>query len=237
MNRTPIGIVAGSGLELEAILDAVDQVVPFEQLPGLAPSGVPGHPGRFLIGWSGGVSVVLQSGRLHIYEGLSYHDVVRPVEVLAEMGARRIIFTNAAGGLRPEMVPGDLVAVQELRLWPCRRWPGYPSRLNADFTISGCAYEGRYAWVHGPCYETRSEVMALQALGADLVGMSTAPELAHCKALGLKAAVVACVTNNCCVRQRLTHDHVIQTAQTASGKLRALLINFLKHCTHKNRPC
>jgi len=218
-----IGLVWGSGLDLSGILDEVESRLAFENVPGLGTGFVPGHGYDYLRGQCGDRQVVLQRGRRHLYEGLPFEDTVRTVDALAEQGVRTVIFTNVVGGLRPEMEPGVLVAVDGIRLWHFRHWPNQPSRLEPDFAVPGCPHRGEYVWMHGPCYETRAEIRALQHLGGAVVGMSTAPELARCKALGVRAAVVSCVTNNCCRPQVLTHEHVVTNARRASETLVALL--------------
>ena len=218
MTRAAIGIAAGSGIDLGSLLDEVHAEYPFHAWPGLAEGHVPGHACRFVEGNCGGLPVILQCGRLHLYEGFSFEEVVRTVDVLHELGARTVIFTNAAGGLRPEMRPGDLVAADVVRPWRCRL-AALPESITPDFMVSGCDHVGAYHWMHGPCYETRAEVEALRRLSGATVGMSIAPELVRCQALGIRAAVVSCVTNVCGAGEALTHERVIETAGRSSSAL------------------
>lgn len=219
----PIGIVCGSGIDLEDILDTRTSETPFSKFTSIPPVAVEGHPGAFVEGLCGDVSVVLQCGRLHFYEGHPYEDIVSPVDAMYRMGVRTVLFTNAAGGLDPEMKPGDMMAGNSLVLWPFNPWAERPERAETDFTLEGCDHAGAYAWVHGPCYETRAEIAALQKLDAKAVGMSTAPEIIRGQALGMRAGIVSCITNNCLVPQVLTHDHVLDTARRISGRLREIL--------------
>lgn len=221
--RPAMGIVAGSGLALDGVLDEVREMRPFGASPALGDPAVEGHAGAFLMGGCCGIPVVLQQGRLHFYEGFGYAAATKPVDVMRDMGVERIVFTNAAGGLEPAMVPGSLMAVSSVGLWPCRMWPDQPRELELDWVIPGCDTTGRYAWVHGPSYETRAEIGALQRSGGAAVGMSTAPELVRCGELGISAAAISCITNNCCVPRKLTHEHVIKIAATASDRLTELL--------------
>lgn len=214
-----VAVVAGSGLDLRPLLDSVDDERDFASVSGLPAARIAGHPGKFIVGRSEGVRVILQSGRLHLYEGLSFHDATAPVTALYEFGAHTVLFTNAAGGLFPDMQPGDLMAAESIRLWPHQSWDHRPDSLTLDLTPEGCAWRGAYHWVHGPCYETRAEVAALRALGSGAVGMSTAPEVARAQTLGLRTAAVSCITNNCCTPQVLTHEHVLRTAAAASARL------------------
>ena len=227
MSRRPIGLVAGSGIDLLPLLDRVTSEQPFEAVPGLANCTVEGHAGRFVHGCCGHVPVVVQCGRFHVYEGRPILDVARTVDALASFGVHALVFTNAAGGLLPAMEPGDLVAVDRIRVMPCRVWEDPPESIEVDALVPGCARRGMYMWVHGPSYETRSEIRLLQELGGAAVGMSTAPELWRSKALGMRAAVVSCITNNCCRPQVLTHDHVVATASRASQRIVGLLRRLL----------
>lgn len=215
----PVAIVAGSGIELRRLLDTVSEERPFSEFPGLELGVLEGHPRRFVCGTCGPYPIVLQCGRLHMYEGLDYEAVARPVDVLHDLGARSILFTNAAGGLVPGMVPGDLLAVDRVRVWRYGRWDATPGTLFPDFVTPGCDFTGAYQWVHGPCYETRAEIAALQNHRMAAVGMSTAPGLARCQELGIRAGVIACITNSCCHPHVLTHEEVTTVARRSSGKL------------------
>jgi len=225
--RHAVGIVGGSGIDLEGLLDTVQQEQAFHDVPGLRDGSVRGHGHKFLYGSCRGRAVILQCGRLHLYEGWGMDMVCRPVDVMHSLGVGTILFTNAAGGLLPEMKPGDLMAVSRVRLWPYRGWAHAPEFLDPTLIADGCDFVGELQWMHGPCYETRAEIGALQRLGASAVGMSVAPELARCAELGIHAAVISCVTNSCCRPQQLTHEHVIQTAHRASGRLTQLLQDVL----------
>jgi purine nucleoside phosphorylase len=219
MIGSPVGIVSGSGLDLSALLDTVEEHVPFEAIPGLDAGQVAGHRYGFVRGRCGTRPVVLQQGRLHFYEGLDYASVTRTVDALHGFGVDTVIFTNVAGGLLPAMEPGDLVAVDHIIPWRYHAWPNQPRELRPDFIVPGCSHTGAYVWMHGPCYETRAEVGAVQALGGKVVGMSTAPELARCLKWGLRTAVVSCVTNVSHRAEVLTHEHVVLVARHASEKL------------------
>jgi len=218
-----VGIVCGSGLGLTSLLDEVVREQPFNAIPGLAP----GHGYTFVHGLCGPCPIIIQRGRLHMYEGLGYEAVVQTVDAMHRFGVRVILFTNVAGGLLPEMPPGDLLAVKQLKLWRYAPWPSEPETISTDFLVPGCEFTGTYYWMHGPCYETRAEIGALQKLGASAVGMSTAPELARCHELGIRAGVISCITNSCCRPQALTHDHVIAMAQNSSEKLAGIIRNAM----------
>lgn len=219
-----IGIVCGSGIALEEMLDKRTGEVAFEAIPGLAGAGLlAGHERKFVFGNCGGHSLVVQCGRFHFYEGLDYAAVTRPVDFMRSLGVRTVIFTCAVGGLRPGMEPGGLVAIERVRMWPYRAWAGAPEMAVTDFTIAGCDFVGTYQWMHGPCYETRAEIEALQRLQADVVGMSSAPELLRCRELGMRGGIVACVTNSCLRREVLSHNRVVEASARASSRLATIL--------------
>jgi len=231
-----VAVVAGSGLDLTALLDTVARVTDFADCSALPASAVAGHEGRFWEGWSGETPVIVQQGRLHFYEGLDFDTVVRTVDLLFDRGARTVVFTNAAGGLHPGMRTGDLMSVDRVRTWPYRHWPQAPGALDPDFEIDGFDWRGAYHWVHGPCYETRAEIAALRAEKSSAVGMSTAPEMLRAKLLGMRAAAVSCITNNCCTPQKLTHDHVLCAAASASARLCDLLRRALAEGPLRDTP-
>lgn len=220
-----IGVVAGSGLDLEPLLDEREEVVTFEEAFGRGRIGTEGHAGRFVRGTCRGVPLVIQSGRRHFYEGYDFGEVVRPVDFLSRWDVRKVVLTNAAGGLGRTMLPGDLMSVRKLLRWPCRLLPegDYRDTLEPDFVIRGADHEGAYLWIHGPTYETKAEIRALAAMNAAAVGMSTFPEVWACQMLGIETAVISCITNNCLEQQVLTHEHVIATARRASERLREVI--------------
>ncbi|MFP4502628.1 MAG: hypothetical protein ACLFTT_16665 [Candidatus Hydrogenedentota bacterium] len=221
MSALTVGVVAGSGMDLAAILDHVEAARDFAHL-GMGGAAVDGHAGRFLIGRCGGRRVVLQHGRCHVYEGRDAIELLAPLNFMAEQGVSVLILTNAAGALLPELRPGDLVGASEVQPQPCRRI-ALPERLHPDFVLPNCNSTGPYIWVHGPTYETRAEIALLRRLGGAAVGMSAAPELHHAQNLGMRAGVVSCITNNCCRPTKLTHEHVVHTAALTSRRLVALL--------------
>ena len=223
----PVAIVSGSGLNLRPLVDSPAGEIPFSALPGFPNTRLAGHDRSFVAGTCGSTPIILQCGRLHFYEGLPYETVTAPVDYLYAQRVRTIIFTNVAGGLLPDMNPGDLVAVSRLDTWPFVPWPARPESIPASFLVPGCGYTGVYRWMHGPNYETRAEIRVLQHLGGAVVGMSTAPEAQRCRELGIRFAVVSCVTNNCCSTEPLTHRDVVCVAQRSSERLCAHLRDFL----------
>jgi purine-nucleoside phosphorylase len=221
----PIAIVAGSGIDLRPLLDELVETVSFE-MAGVPHGHIVGHSHRFYLGRTGTQEIILQCGRLHAYEGFGLADIVRPLAWLRERGVGAVVFTNAVGALQPAHAPGALLAIDAIHPWAYRRFP-LPDRLQTSFTVPGCDGTGDYVWMHGPCYETRAEIEVLQRTGAVAVGMSTAPELAKALDFGIEAAVISCVTNNCCIPQKLTHDHVVETAARTSIRLCSVLRAWL----------
>jgi purine-nucleoside phosphorylase len=149
-------------------------------------------------------------------------DVRANVDILLDLGANRIIFTNAAGGLQPGLRCGSLLAIDRVATWPCRRWPDAPESLKPTIVIDAEA-RGAYVWVHGPSYETRTEIAAMRQLGYAAVGMSTAPEMARAHELGIESAAISCITNECGGLEKLTHGQVLATACSATARLVSLL--------------
>jgi purine-nucleoside phosphorylase len=242
----PVGIVLGSGLgRLEG--EVADPVtVPFDEVPGYPRTSVAGHAGRYVVGRLGGARVLLQCGRFHAYEGLAPDAVAAPVRVAAALGLRTMIFTNAAGGIRHTLEPGDLVLVEDHVNWmfgsplsgPVRggeeRFPDMSAPYDPE--LRGLARdvalelgerieEGTYAAVLGPQYETPAEVRMLARFGADLVGMSTVPEVLVARALGLRCLAFSVVTNEATGlgQGTLGHEEVMERGRVAGVRLAALL--------------
>lgn len=222
----PIGIVSGSGIHLRPLLDEVLLELPFADVEGVTAAAVAGHEGTFVFGRCGALPVLLQSGRIHLYEGHTLATVTAPVNALHRFGVRTLVLTNAAGGLAADLVPGDWVAADAVLAW---RFQGhaFPARMVPDFIVPGCRAVGTYIWMHGPCYETRAEIGALQQMGGATVGMSIAPEIERCHQLGMRAGVVSCVTNNCTTQESLLHAQVVEAAARASEHLCGLLRDFI----------
>jgi purine-nucleoside phosphorylase len=247
--RPEIALVLGSGLGPAARRLREACAVPFAEVPGLPAAAVAGHKGRLALGEWVGRCVLVFEGRVHYYEGHSWRDVTAPVQTAAFLGARVLLLTNAAGGIRDDLVPGSLMAVCDHIEWTqpyCWRQPGpgalgpqrpspYSPRLLGLLDEAAAASgtsprRGVYAMVTGPCYETPAEIRALRAWGADAVGMSTAREAqAGCDA-GLECAAVSCITNRAAGLSPgpLGHEEVLRTAAAQSERLAYLLEEFLR---------
>lgn len=227
-----VAVVLGSGLA-GAAADFVEAVgVDYAGVPGLASPTVSGHRGRLALGDWHGVRTLVCAGRVHFYEGHDAARVTRLVELAAELGVGKVILTNAAGGIHPDLEPGDLMAIRaHLTLLGPRDWadatpvagPYTPELVKVSQSL-GLA-TGVYAALTGPTYETHAEIRMLRTLGCDAVGMSTAREASAAHARGLRVAAVSCVTNSAAglVPGKLTHSEVEATARRAVGRLAAVL--------------
>lgn len=236
-----VAVILGSGTNVVADRITVSRSLPFADIPGLSATAVAGHRGRVTLGDWAGLRVLVFEGRLHYYEGHSWDQVVRPVHVAHELGARVLLATNAAGGIHPSLGPGDLMAVCEHLRWnvpkpwvqPERPSP-YSPRLLAALNEAARRTDiplrhGVYASLTGPCYETPAEIRALRACGADAVGMSTAREIRAGVADGMECAAVSCITNRAAGLGdgRINHEEVLTNAGAASERLAELLERFL----------
>ena len=244
--RPEAHIVLGSGLGgiAQRMEDAV--AVPFGDLPGFPGTSVAGHEGRFLSGRIEGVPVLLQSGRFHFYEGFGAEIVAAPVRVGRALGAGTLVLTNASGGIRSDLVPGALMLVDDhinLGFQAPLAGPVHPGEARFpdmsrpyDRELMALAEEvalaagirlnrGVYGWVLGPNFETPAEVLALRALGADVVGMSTVPEAIAARAGGQRVLAVSVVTNRAAGLglEALDHEEVMVWGAVAGEKLGVLL--------------
>jgi len=246
-----IGMVLGSGLGPLAEAVEVSREVGFAEA-GLPVSAVPGHAGSFVFGNLAGVSVVLMTGRLHLYEGHDARTVTAGLRWMAEQGAARFILTNAAGTLNPEFRPGGWMMISDhLNLTGTSPLAGadfvdlsaaYDPEWRAEFREAARAagmalHEGVYAGLRGPQYETPAEIRMLRALGADAVGMSTVLETIQARALGLPVVAFSCLTNWAAgiSATPLDHGDVLQTGTQASHALLGLLTRVLEgsHARHR----
>ncbi len=236
-------LVLGSGMGSAIERLSRRQSVPFLEVPGLASPSVPGHEGRLTWGEWAGQPVLVFEGRLHFYEGHPWRSVVAPIQTAAFLGAKVIVLTNAAGGIRDDLQPGALMAIREHVEWTrpdCWRNPNvdaspYSPRLRRLIERAAQArgttlHEGVYAAVTGPSYETPAEIRALKAWGADVVGMSTAREARAACDLGLECTALSCVTNRAAGLSAgpIHHDEVLHTAAAQAGRLTDLLEAFVR---------
>jgi purine-nucleoside phosphorylase len=250
-DASPLGVVLGSGLGAFADQLAGARSIAFTDLPGLPPATIEGHAGRFVAGDLAGVSVLAQQGRLHGYEGHDAATVAFPTRVLGVLGVRALVLTNAAGGVAPELRPGDLMRITDHLNLTARNpltgpneemlGPRFPDlsrayspeladALELAASESGIALQsGVYAQLIGPSYETPAEVRMARLLGADAVGMSTVPEAIVAAHMGIPCCGISCITNQGAgvSKQPLRHEDVVAVARQVETRLLQLLRAFL----------
>jgi purine-nucleoside phosphorylase len=248
-----VGLILGSGLGVIAEGVAWEASIPTADIPGLPRSTVPGHSGRLLLGRWAGRAVVVAQGRSHLYEGYSAEEVTRTVRLLATLGAKALVVTNAAGGITQRMTPGSLMLIEDQVNLQARA----PLRVPVDFaagfdpvpgprgltarpvyapdllaksmraaTVAGVRAErGVLGVALGPSYETPAEIGMLERMGADAVCMSTAAEVAMATSLGVPVAGISCVTNWAAGKspRKLSHEEVVGAVQTVAPALKQLL--------------
>jgi purine-nucleoside phosphorylase len=243
-----VAVVLGSGLG--AFADELSQpvVIPYTEIPGWPPSTAMGHAGKLVLGNLGGLNVAVMAGRAHLYEGRTASEVVYGVRVLHGLGVHSIVFTNAAGGINLSYQQGALVFISDHinlqgsnpligpndnSLGP--RFPDMSEAYSTGYRSIGRQVageleipvtEGVYAAVAGPSYETPAEIRYLRTIGADLVGMSTVPEVIMANYLGMKVLAISCVTNMAAgiLPQKIHHEEVLETGH----RVRETLVRLLK---------
>jgi purine-nucleoside phosphorylase len=245
--RPEIALVLGSGLGgfADEFSDAVK--IPYAEIPHFPRSTAIGHAGNLVIGSVDSIPVAGMQGRVHLYEGYSVKDVSFPVRAFARMGVKAVILTNAAGGIKHEFTQGRLVVIKDhINLQGVnplsgpndeRFGPRFPDMTVAydrrfrEITVGEAnrlgigMYEGVYAALAGPSYESPAEIRYLRAIGADLVGMSTVPEVIAARHSGIRVLGISCVTNAAAgiLDQPLNHLEVLETAQRVKGQFIAVL--------------
>lgn len=243
-----IGLILGSGLG--HLAEAVDGVsIGYERLDGFPHAGVSGHNPKLVIGDLEGRRVAVFGGRAHYYES-GKSDVMRlPLEVLKALGAEKLIVTNAAGSLCPDIPPGNLMLLSDhinfsglnpligeptdSRFVPMTdaHNPDIRAALRAAAEAEGIDLpEGVYAWYSGPSFETPAEIRAIKILGGDAVGMSTVPEVILARFLGLKVAAISTITNMAAGMsdENISHEHTKAMAPLGAAKLEKLLRRALR---------
>jgi purine-nucleoside phosphorylase len=210
----------------------------FAEVASLPATTGHGHRGRIAVGRWHGTPAVVFLGRLHFYEGHSETTVTTPVRVAGDLGVRRLILTNAAGGVHPSLRPGSLMAIRgHIKLVGGTAWRSLAAGASVRTPYSARLLEqmpgllaGVYAALTGPCYETPAEIRAMAACGADAVGMSTAMEAEAAAELGMEIAAISCVTN-CAAglgTEALNHAEVLVNAKLAVEHLAELLTKLIK---------
>jgi purine-nucleoside phosphorylase len=242
-----VGIILGSGLGGLTGLVETEAAIPYDKIPNFPRSTVEGHAGKLIFGKLSGVPVVMMAGRFHYYEGYSMEEVTFPVRMMKALGCESLIVSNAAGGMNPDYRVGDIVLIKDhINLQPEhplrgindeRLGPRFPD-MSEPYSLSfielakliaedeGIEVKtGVYAGVQGPTFETRAEYHWLHTIGADLVGMSTVPEVIVAIHSGMKVFGASIVTD-IGIREELnviTHEEVLAAANAAAPRLARLV--------------
>ena len=252
-NQKPtVAIILGSGLG--ELADEVENKIEinYTDIPNFHKTTVLGHAGRVVYGQIKNVNVIVFQGRFHAYEGHPIEDVVLPIRVIAKLGCRDVIITNASGGINTNYSPGELVCITDhinmTGMNPLigtndeEDGPRFPDMTEAYSrslleTVNKAAEiediklaSGVYAGLLGPTYETPAEIKMLSVLGADLVGMSTVPEVIAANHIGLNVLAVSCVTNMAAgiSKEKLSHEDVKVVAHKAIKKFKTLILKTVE---------
>ena len=247
-----MAVVLGSGLGtfVEQIEGGIK--IPYSEIAGFPTSAVKGHAGNLVFGKVGGHDVVAMQGRVHYYENGDMQRVTLPTRILRLLGAEVLFVTNSAGAIREELEPGTLMLIRDhLNLMGSspligenddRFGPRFPDMSEAyDIglcdLVKGAARdlgialsEGIYAAYHGPAYETPAEVRMARILGADVVGMSTVPEVLVAHHMGMRCVGISCISNMAAgiSKEKLNHQDVVKTAATVSERFVSLMAESVK---------
>jgi purine-nucleoside phosphorylase len=246
-HKPAVGIILGSGLGgvTAALTDKV--TIPYESIPHFAKSTAHGHAGPLVCGLFDGVPVVVMEGRMHAYEGYPLAQITFPVRVVRRLGAELLVVTNACGGLNPQFRTGDLMVIDDhinlmndnplVGINDDRLGPRFPD-MSAPYTPilidqalavarkeNFVAHRGVYVAVTGPNLETRAEYRFLRVIGADVVGMSTVPEVIVAVHAGMKVLGISVITDMCLpdALEVATVEKILAVARSAEPKLRALV--------------
>lgn len=254
--KPSVALILGSGLGdlANEVSDAT--AIPYEEIPHFARSTVVGHAGRLLLGRLANVPVVVMQGRFHFYEGYTPQALTLPVRVMSALGAHTLLVTNAAGGINPAYRPGDFMLISDHINLPGlaganpllgpnderfgERFPPlaraydanlrYLARSVAASMPEVILHEGIYAMVGGPSFETGAELRFLRAVGADAVGMSTAPEVVVARHMGMDVLGISLITNTAtgAENEEVKHEEVLTTADAARERFVALVLGILR---------
>jgi len=248
------GIILGSGLGDFADGLTEKTVIPTSELDGYPVTSVIGHSGKVIFGKSNGVPVLAFQGRIHFYEGHDIRLTALPVWLMKHLGIRKVILTNAAGGLNKQFKVGDLMLISDHLNFMFRnpligknpddfgpRFPDMSDAYSKDLRALAASVAldlkigvqtGVYLGLTGPSYETPAEIEMFRLLGADAVGMSTVPEVIQAAHLGIQVLGISCITNMAAgiTGQKLSHDEVTETGKLVQKKFTDLIKGILQKC-------
>lgn len=213
------GIILGSGLGGFTSEIQQSQIIPYDEIPNMPHTSVAGHDGELIFGIINGHKVVAFSGRFHHYEGFFFEQTAIPVYLAKAMGAQKLIISNAAGAINTSFSVGDLMVIEDVlrgntlisppgsskHAYTHHRWVDEVRQLAAKLGL--VTQQGTYIYAKGPNYETKAEIRAFRRMGADAVGMSTAPELFEAARLKLKTAAISLISNMAAGVSRGTLNH------------------------------
>ncbi|MDR3271604.1 MAG: purine-nucleoside phosphorylase [Peptococcaceae bacterium] len=253
LEETPaLGIILGSGLGRLADLVENPKVIPYREIPNFPVSTVAGHAGQLVFGWVEGKYVMVMQGRFHFYEGYDMAEVTYPVRVMQALGLKGLIVTNAAGGVNFDFKAGDLALITDhlnmLGVNPLRganlsdfgaRFPDMSEAYDVEWRKRAWQtaqemglplQKGVYAAFSGPSYETPAEICYARMMGADMVGMSTVPEVIVANHGGMRVLGISCITNMAAgvLPRKLSHAEVMETAQRIETEFVRFVANVVR---------
>ena len=250
--RPEVGIILGTGLGGLVKEISAEFVIPYEEIPNFPVSTVEGHSGKLIFGELGGKKVMAMQGRFHFYEGYTMQQITFPVRVMKALGVHTICVSNASGGMNPAFEIGEIMIINDhINLFPtnpligkniAELGPRFPDMSEAyDKKLIAKAVEiaktnnikvsqGSYAGLTGPCFETPAEYLYIRRIGADVVGMSTVPEVIVAKHGGMRVFGVSIVTDLGVEGdvQNVSHEEVQQIAKMQEPKMTLLMKELIK---------
>lgn len=249
-NSPTIGIVLGSGLG--SLVECIDiqATLPYGEIPDFPQSSVAGHKGQFVLGSLAGKQVIAMQGRIHYYEGYTMEEVVLPIRVMGCLGVETLIVSNAAGGVNLSFAVGDIMVISDhINMIPNPLIGRNIDELGTRFPDMSCPYdkplrdlafaiadqeqlslrEGVYAALTGPSFETPAEYRFMRTIGADAVGMSTAPEVVAARHMGVRVLGLSLISNlgGTAVASVATHQEVSDAATRAMDKMNRLVCGII----------
>lgn len=251
--KPEVGVVLGSGLGNVMSSVDIESEIPYAEIPGAKGSTVAGHAGKMILGHVGPLPVAVLSGRMHFYEGYEMAEVVLLARIVARLGIKTLVVTNAAGGVNTSFRPGDLMLISDhinmMGVNPLRgpnidalgerffdmseAYPESLRKMARDLArrLGVKLQEGVYLALSGPSFETPAEIRAYRTLGADAVGMSTVPEVIAMAHMNIPVLGISCITNMAAgiLKQKLSHTEVMETGKRVEKDFTRLILAVLEN--------
>ncbi len=245
-------IILGSGLGGLVKEVKIEHSFDYTSIPNFPVSTVQGHSGKLIFGTLGGKKIMALQGRFHFYEGYSMQEVTFPIRVMIEMGVKALLLSNASGGMNPDFEIGDIVIINDhINLMPSNpligknydelgpRFPDMSEPYDPDMIkkakaiadkLGHRAHTGVYAAVSGPCFETPAEYRYIRTIGADIVGMSTVPEVIVGRHANIPCFAISIVTDlgGFDEAQKVSHEEVLKVATAAEGKMTSIMTELIR---------